>query len=73
MYDANAPIVTLDAITHAHAVIKASPYAIRTPMLHGVQNQFGIDDSVKLHLKLENMQVTGEPLHPSQCLTVEAL
>ncbi|XP_077987244.1 serine racemase-like isoform X4 [Glandiceps talaboti] len=59
MYDPDAPLVTLEELKLAYEVVKESPLCIHTPMLHQVQDKFGFDPSIDLHLKLENMQITG--------------
>ncbi|XP_070557862.1 phenylserine dehydratase-like [Ptychodera flava] len=59
MYDADSPLVTLEDLTSAREIVRQSGQCIRTPMLHGVQEQYGVDPSIELHLKLETMQKTG--------------
>ena len=52
-------MMNLTRIKDAQQVVNSSPHCLRTPMLHAVQKHFGIDERVRLHLKLENLQKTG--------------
>ena len=61
MYDAEADLLTLEDIKSAYATLKQSPAHLyrRTPLI-AAEHLFGIKDGIKLFLKLENTQVTGE-------------
>lgn len=54
-------LVTLDDIQAAYDVLKTYPsdQFHKTPLLSGAEHLFNINTSIKLHLKLENTQVTG--------------
>ncbi len=59
-YDPDCPLITsLAEIQKAREVLQDSPHCRVTPMLHNMERMFGLNCS-QLHLKLENMQVTGE-------------
>ena len=60
MYNPDASLLTLEDIKSARLIIDASPHCVRTPLLQHVQTMFDLDPSIDLHLKLENMQTTGE-------------
>ena len=62
MSDAN--LVTLDDIQAAYDVLKTYPsdQFHKTPMMSGAEHLFNINKGIKLHLKLENTQVTGESI-----------
>ena len=53
-------LVTLAQIKEAHQRLQKCGMVVRTPVLQGVQAMFPQVGNVVLHLKLENMQTTGE-------------
>ena len=54
-----AGVISLEDVDKAIETIKQSPMVYRTPLLKNVGGMFGFADRFKLHLKLENMQNTG--------------
>ena len=54
-----AGVISLEDVDNAIETIKQSPMVYRTPLLKNVGGMFGFADRFKLHLKLENMQNTG--------------
>ncbi|XP_072025699.1 L-threonine dehydratase catabolic TdcB-like [Amphiura filiformis] len=58
-YNPDAPLATLADLQLAYQVVRKSPLCVRTPMLHHVQDRMEMKEDMDLHLKLENMQITG--------------
>ena len=57
-----AGLLKLDDIKSAYSLLKTYPsdQYHKTPLLSGAEHLFNLDGCIKLHLKLENTQVTGE-------------
>ncbi|XP_071960851.1 L-threonine ammonia-lyase-like [Antedon mediterranea] len=57
--DTSADLITRHNLNSAYTVVQNSPLCIRTPMFHRCQQIFNMKENVQLHLKLENLQMTG--------------
>ena len=59
-YNPDAPLASLADLQLAYQVVRQSPMCVRTPMMHHVQDRMEMKEDMDLHLKLENMQITGK-------------
>lgn len=53
-------LISQKDVEKAIEAIKQSDMVVRTPLLQNAEKIFGLENKCKLHLKLENMQNTGE-------------
>ena len=68
-----AEIINLKHIESAVTTIEQSAMVRRTPLLKNVGKIFGFADKFKLHLKMENMQNTGERRREAKSLSFRFL
>lgn len=61
MGEVRADAVTLDLLKEARETVRRSPLGvINTPMIHWCQTTLPLDIDCNIHIKLENMQRTGQ-------------